>query len=280
MLHMWEEPCISGNNGSGAVFFCGCNLRCVFCQNYSISRGKVGHLITIDELSQEMLRLQSEGANNINLVTAGAYMKYVIKAIESAKNQGLSIPIVYNTSSYEELDCIKMLEGIVDIYLPDLKYVSSELSARYSGRADYFDVASKAIDEMIRQTSNISFYEELDRSKLYTKDEYDDYCDNVSLVMRRGTIVRHLVLPGCVTDSKRVIDYLIDKYNGDFYLSIMNQYTPMDQVKNDYPELYRKVTSKEYEDVLDYAIDKGILYGFFQEGDVAKESFIPDFARL
>lgn len=286
-LHMWEEPCISGNRGSGAVFFCGCNLRCVFCQNYSISRGQVGHLISIEELAQEMLRLQDEGANNINLVTAGHFMPAVIKSLESAKRQGLRVPIVYNTSSYESVEEIKRLEGVIDVYLPDLKYKSSELSARYSGREDYFDIASKAIEEMVRQTQNSVFIEEMDIANekpfdmnsvaKYTKDDFNELCEEKSLIMTRGTIVRHLLLPGCTKDSKEVIKYLLETFGNDIFISVMNQYTPMERIKDSFPEIYRKVTEEEYDEILEYAIDNGMEYGFFQDGDVAEESFIPEF---
>lgn len=276
-LHMWEEPCISGERGSGAVFFCGCNLGCVFCQNSKISHGQVGHVITKAELVEEMLCLQSQGANNINLVTAGHYMRTVIPAIEDAKRQGLNIPIVYNTSAYETVDQIKSLEGIVDVYLPDLKYFSTELSGRYSGKADYFDVATDAIDEMVRQTGNIKFVDESNWSLTYTKEEYDEYCDEGSFIMTNGTIVRHLILPGYTDDSKKIIKYLIDKYDDRIFISIMNQYTPMENIKEKYPELDRKVTEAEYNDVLDFAIESGIKYGFFQDGDVAQESFVPEF---
>lgn len=257
--HMWEEPCISGEKGSGAVFFCGCNLKCVYCQNYEISRGHVGKNISVDELAKEMLRLQDEEAHNINLVTAGHFIEPVIKAIKLARKQGLSIPIVYNTSAYEPVENIKKLEGTVDIYLPDLKYVSSQMSERYSKCPDYFSVASKAIAEMVRQTGECSFDKEG--------------------IMERGTIVRHMMLPGCIEDSKAVVKYLIENFGEKIFVSIMNQYTPMEQVKDKYPEIYCKVSEDEYEELLDYAIDLGLENGFYQEGDVAEESFIPDWGR-
>lgn len=287
-LHMWEEPCISGEHGSGAIFFTGCNLGCVFCQNYKISRGDVGHIITCEELADNMLMLQDKGANNINLVTAGHFMAEVVPAIDKAKQRGLTIPIVYNTSSYESVDAIKALDGIVDVYLPDLKYYSSELSKKYSGKSDYFEVAAKAIQEMVRQTREISFVKESDISKRFAKNlidengsinkaEYMDLCEQDSYIMQQGTIVRHLLLPGCIEDSKNVIEYLLESFGDDIFISIMNQYTPMPRIKDDYPELFRKITDAEYEEVLDFAIEKGLNYGFFQDGDVAEESFIPDF---
>ncbi len=274
---MWEEPCISGEKGSGAIFFCGCNLRCVFCQNYQISRGKSGHLISESELVEKMLRLQDEGANNINLVTSGHYMKTVCPAIGKARSQGLNIPIVYNTSAYESVDQIKALEGIVDVYLPDLKYVSSTLSERYSKKADYFNVASQAIAEMARQTKGFRFTDEETKSKSYDIDEYQNLCEEESLIMTKGTIVRHMILPGQASDSMAVIKYLLDTFGDKVFISIMNQYTPMPWVKKDFPEIYRKVCDDEYNAVLDYALDMGIENGFFQDGDVAMESFIPEF---
>lgn len=262
-LHMWEEPCISGKRGSGTIFFSGCNLHCVFCQNYKIANSDVGHIISDEQLAEEMLKLQELGANNINLVTATHFVPSIIKAVESARDQGMNLPIVYNTSSYENVDTIKMLEGIVDVYLPDLKYVSSELSTKYSHAADYFQVASEAIDEMVRQTRGVAFTAEAGNPK--------------QEIMTRGTIVRHLVLPGCVEDSKLVLDYLLATYGDEIFISIMNQYTPLEQVQVSCPELYRKVSTEEYSQVLDYAYDLGIENGFIQEGDVAQESFIPEF---
>jgi len=262
-LHMWEEPCISGKRGSGTIFFSGCNLHCVFCQNYKIANSDVGHIISVEQLAEEMLKLQELGANNINLVTATHFVPSIIKAVESARDQGMNLPIVYNTSSYENVDTIKMLEGIVDVYLPDLKYVSSELSTKYSHAADYFQVASEAIDEMVRQTRGFAFTAEAGNPK--------------QEIMTRGTIVRHLVLPGCVEDSKLVLDYLLATYGDEIFISIMNQYTPLEQVQVSCPELYRKVSTEEYSQVLDYAYDLGIENGFIQEGDVAQESFIPEF---
>ena len=276
-LHMWEEPCISGENGSGTVFFPGCNLKCVFCQNYVISRGKVGHNISVSELAETMLSLQEQKANNINLVTAGHFLKPVVQAVESARNQGLTIPIVYNTSSYEPVDNIKRLEGIVNVYLPDLKYVSSDLSLRYSGKADYFDVASLAIKEMVRQTKDVRFTDEQSHSLILGVDDYQDRCEDESLIMTRGTIVRHLLLPGCLCDSKAVVKQLIEIFGDDIFISIMNQYTPLEHVKELCPELYKKTESSDYETLLDYAIELGLNNGFFQDGDVALESFIPDF---
>lgn len=291
-LHFWEEPCISGTAGSGAVFFSGCNLGCVFCQNYAISRGHVGKNITVQRLSDIFLELQGKGANNINLVTAGHFLPVVIDALEDAKNRGLSIPIVYNTSSYEKVEAIRDLDGLVDIYLPDLKYVSSRLSGDFSKAPDYFEVASKAIEEMVRQTGEPEFFVKKKASlnqqmSLWESEDvmdaatYNECADDLmsegrEVLMKRGTIVRHLLLPGCTEDSRAVVKYLYDTYGDSIFISIMNQYTPMPQVAG-HPLLSRKVTDDEYNEVLDYAIDSGIENAFMQEGDVAEESFIPDF---
>ncbi len=255
-LHMWEEPCISGEEGSGTVFFSGCSLGCVFCQNYEIALGDTGKEITVERLAEIYLELQAKGANNINLVTAGHFLPQVVESLKMAKSNGLMIPVVYNTGSYEKVEAIRMLEGLVDIYLPDLKYVSPELSARYSGAADYFQVASAAIAEMVRQTGPAVF------------DERE--------IMRRGTIVRHLLLPGCTEDSKAVLRYLYETYGDRIYISIMNQYTPLPHVSR-WPELKCRVTEEEYDEVVDYAIDLGVENGFIQEGETAEESFIPAF---
>lgn len=255
-LHMWEEPCISGENGSGAVFFSGCNLRCVFCQNACIARGMSGVEISVDRLSEIFLELQEKGAVNINLVTPSHYVKEIVKALTMAKNNGLTIPVVYNTSSYELVDTLKSLEGLVDIYLPDFKYVDSSLAMRYSHANDYYEVACAALAEMHRQISACSF------------DERG--------IMTGGIIVRHLILPGHTADSKRVIKYIKDTYGDDVFISIMNQYTPLPHV-SEYPEINRKVTKREYDNVVDYAIDIGVTNGFIQEGSAAEESFIPEF---
>lgn len=291
-LHFWEEPCISGTAGSGAVFFSGCNLGCLFCQNYAISRGHVGKNITVQRLSDLFLELQDKGANNINLVTAGHFLPMVIDALEDAKNRGLSIPIVYNTSSYEKVEAIRDLDGLVDIYLPDLKYVSSRLSGDFSKAPDYFEVASKAIEEMVRQTGEPEFFvkkkaslnqqmslwesEDVMDAATYNECADDLMSEGKEVLMKRGTIVRHLLLPGCTEDSKAVVKYLYETYGDSIFISIMNQYTPMPQVAG-HPLLSRKVTDDEYNEVLDYAIDSGIENAFMQEGDVAEESFIPDF---
>lgn len=298
-LHMWEEPCISGQNGSGTVFFSGCNLGCIFCQNHNIATGKAGIEISIERLAEIFLELQEKGANNINLVTAGHFVPQVVEALKQAKQQGLYLPVVYNTSSYEKVETLRLLEGYVDIYLPDLKYVDSTISSRYSHAADYFTCASAAIAEMVRQVGKPEFVFEraagkegssveflVDEKKkiseqqnnmIFDAAEYQERSEaGESLLMRKGVIVRHLVMPNCVEDSKRVISYLLKTYGGQIFISIMNQYTPLPQCR-EYPELSRRVTEAEYDAVVDYAIELGIENGFIQEGGVAEESFIPEF---
>lgn len=258
-LHYWEEPCISGTAGSGTVFFSGCNLHCVYCQNRSISEGGAGKEITADRLSDIFLELQEKGANNINLVTPGHFAPQIAAALSAAKANGLHLPVVYNTGSYEYAETLKRMEGLVDIYLPDFKYMDDALARRYSHAEDYSGVAEAAIAEMVRQTGPAVF-----------ENGSEDG------LLKRGTIVRHLVLPGCAEDSKNVIRYLYETYGNTVYISIMNQFTPMAGLER-YPELNRKVTKEEYEEVVDYAIAIGVECGFIQEGGTAQESFIPAF---
>ena len=261
-LHYWEEPCISGISasgapGSGTVFFSGCCLQCVFCQNHNIAMGKTGRLISTERLAEIFLELQDKGAANINLVTGTHFIPQISHALCAAKSQGLNIPIVYNTGSYEKTDSLMLLEGLIDIYLPDLKYVSPELSAKYSHANDYFSTASAAIAEIYRQVG-------------------PPVIDPDSGLMKRGVIVRHLLLPEGTKDSKKVLRYLYDTYKNDIYVSIMNQYTPLEHTAQ-LPPLNRRVTEEEYQRVLTFAERLGIKRGFYQEGDTVGESFIPDF---
>lgn len=256
-LHMWEEPCISGETGSGTVFFSGCPMRCRFCQNYSIAAARKGKVISIERLAQIFLELQEKGAANINLVTPTHYTLHIIKALDLAKENGLRIPVVYNTSGYEKTETLKLLRGYIDIYLPDFKYMDGLLAAAYSNAPDYPEYAKRALEEMVGQTGPLKLDEETGMA-------------------RSGVIVRHLVLPGHVRNSKAVIQYLYETYGDQIYISIMNQYTPMPQVAKD-KLIGRKVTRREYEKVIDYALELGVENGFFQEGDVAEESFIPEF---
>lgn len=257
-LHFWEEPCLSGTNGSGAVFFSGCNLHCIYCQNHTIAQGQTGREISVERLSEIFLELQDKKAHNINLVTPTHFVPQIIKALQTARDNGLTIPVVYNTSGYENVDTIKRLEGLIDIYLPDLKYHDSALSARYSNAPDYFVKAAAAIKEMLRQTGRPIFV------------------DSEDSLMLKGVIVRHLLLPGCEADSRLLLHYLHQAYGNDIYVSIMNQYTPMPGVA-DIPALNRRISAEEYDRIVDYAIQIGIENGFIQEGETASESFIPDF---
>ena len=255
-LHMWEEPCISGKEGSGAVFFSGCSLGCVFCQNRTISKGQSGKVIIVERLAELFLDLQGQKANNINLVTAGHFLPQVREALILAKEQGLTIPVVYNSSGYEKAEMLRYLDGLVDIYLPDLKYLEADLAGKYSHAKDYPEVAMKALEEMVRQVGTPEF------------DERG--------MMKKGVIVRHLLLPGHVRNSKKVLEYLYGTYGDQIYISLMNQYTPMPAMKDD-PQLSRKVTDREYDRLLDHAISFGVTNCFIQEGETAKESFIPEF---
>ena len=255
-LHYWEEPCISGKRGSGAVFFSGCSLHCVFCQNREISDGKAGKVISKERLSDIFMELADKGANNINLVTPGQYIPDIVWAVNDAKSRGMKLPIIYNTSGYENVTELKLLEGIVDVYLPDFKYMDSTLSARYSRAKDYPSVAKQALSEMVRQQPDVVI-------------------DDATGLIQKGVIVRQLLLPGHVNDAKAVLKYLYDTYHDHVYISMMSQFTPI-ALKN-YPEINRTVTKREYERLVNYALEIGITNAFIQEGDVAKDSFIPAF---
>lgn len=255
-LHMWEEPCISGTKGSGAVFFSGCGLRCCFCQNHDIAIGSRGLAVSVERLGEIFLELKEKGAANINLVTGAHYVPQIIEALKLARMQGMDLPVVYNSSGYEKLETLKLLEGYVDIYLPDLKYMEPDLAQKFSHAPDYVERAKAAIKEMVRQSGSCQFGE-------------DGY-------IRRGTIVRHLILPGHTKNSRKVLRYLHETYGEEIYISIMNQYTPVREF-GEFKELNRKVTKREYEKVLDTAVEMGIQNGFIQEGETASESFIPEF---
>ena len=257
-LHFWEEPCLSGCNGYGTVFFSGCNLRCIYCQNHTIAKGQAGKVITAGRLSEIFLELQDKGAHNINLVTPTHFVPQIIEALQAAKTNGLTLPVVYNTSGYEKIETLKRLEGLIDIYLPDLKYHDIALSRRYSSAPDYFARSSAAIREMLRQTGRPVFV------------------DGEDSLMLKGVIVRHLLLPDCEADSRYLLRYLHQAYGNDIYVSIMNQYTPVEQAAS-IPSLNRRISPEEYERIVDYAIRIGIENGFIQEGETASESFIPAF---
>ena len=253
--HMWEEPVISGDKGSGTIFFSYCNMGCVFCQNYELSELHKGRVVSALEFSDIVMDLQNSGVHNINLVTPTMYVPRIIEGLKMAKDKGLVIPVVYNTSSYENINTIKMLDGYIDVYLPDLKYYDDKLGEKYSNVCEYFKYASLAIDEMVRQVGRVV----IGRDGL----------------IKIGVIVRHMVMPGCIEDSKKIVKYLYDKYGDSIIISIMNQYTPVRECK--FMELNRRVSDNEYDEVVDYAYDIGIRRAFIQDGDSQEESFIPDF---
>ena len=253
MLHRWEEPCISGKNGSGAVFFSGCNLRCVFCQNYEISSRVQGKEISVARLREIYEELIAQGAHNINLVTPGHYTE----AISASLEKPLPVPVVYNSNVYDSLESLRKLDGKIQIYLPDLKYADNALAARYSHAPDYFETAIAAIQEMFRQTG-----------------PYEMDSDGM---LKRGVAVRHLILPGQVENSLRVIDYIAGHFHhGDILFSLMRQYVPHGRIES-FPELNRRVSEDEYEQVEQYLFDSPIEDGFVQEEDSASEEFIPTF---
>ncbi|MEL5864600.1 radical SAM protein [Clostridium cochlearium] len=255
-LHFWEEPCVSGENGSGTVFFSNCNLKCVFCQNHCISQENLGIEISIERLSEIFLELEENGANNINLVTPTHYAPQIIEALKLSKASGLNIPILYNSNGYDSLDTLKALDGYIDVYLPDLKYYNSKYSLKYSMAKDYFEKASIAIEEMYRQVG---------------KPVFDE-----NGIIKKGIIIRHLMLPGLLFDSKKILDYIHKTFGNNVYISLMNQYTPMFKASN-YPEINRKLNEKHYNSIIDYALDLGIKNAFIQESESSSEEFVPDF---
>lgn len=254
-LHFWEEPCISGDVGSGTVFFSHCTLRCIYCQNYQISTQQVGKEIGIERLCEIFLQLQQQKAANINLVTPTHYIPQICLALQLAKQQGLSIPIVYNSSGYEQIEALNLLDGLIDIYLPDFKYYDNTYAMRFSHAADYRNHTVKAIHEMIKQVKDPIFLDGM---------------------MKKGVIVRHLMLPGLLEDSKQIIKLIRQQFEDHVYLSLMNQYTPLQSVKH-IPQLNTRLDPLDYDDAVSYALSLGIHQGFIQESETATESFIPDF---
>lgn len=255
MLHRWEEPYLSGTNGSGAVFFSGCNLGCVYCQNHAIRGGGVGETQDAEALANTCLALQEQGAHNINLVTAAPHVPEIARSLRRAKALGLSIPVVYNSSGYELAGTLRLLDGLVDIYLPDWKYASPVLSARFSNAPDYCEVAERAIREMHRQVGELVF----DENGMAT----------------RGLAIRHLVLPGCVDDSRRVLDRIVTRLPLSTAISLMSQYTPQAHVTES--PLNRRVTAREYERVMSYALSLGLYNILIQEMDSAQAAYTPQF---
>ena len=256
-LHMWEEPCISGREGSGAIFFTGCGLGCVYCPNAEISGGQSGKPITIERLADIMLELQDKGANNINLVTPDHYAPSIREAVQTARRKGLHLPVLCNCSGYMCEETFEIMRPFTDIWLPDMKYYDSALSARFSAAPDYFETAIRALEKMVEAAGDPVF--------------------DARGMMQRGVIVRHLVLPGCYHDSIRLIDKLHRRFGDHIYISIMNQYTPMANLPAKFGDINRKLTTYEYNKVTDYALSIGVENVFIQEGPTADDSFIPAF---
>ena len=255
-VHQWEEPPISGTKGSGTVFFSGCSLKCVFCQNYTISAENTGKEITAQRLAEIFIEQQNRDVHNINLVSAGHFLPAVKKALILAKENGLTIPVVYNSSGYEKAEALKELDGLIDVYLPDIKYFSSELSKKYSQAENYFEVASKAVEEMYRQVG---------------KYEFDE-----NGIMTIGVIIRHLVLPSCRKDSKEILKFIKEKFGDNVYISLLSQYTPMYRAK-EFKEINRRITTFEYEDVIDYFFEIGLKNGYMQKRTSATSAYTPIF---
>lgn len=255
-LHYFEEPCISGKSGSGTVFFSNCNFKCIFCQNYKISQEGKGNEVTIEELANIFLKLQQEGANNINLVTPTMYTYQIIEAIKIARMKGLNLPIIYNSNGYENVETLRDLRGYVDVYLPDLKYYADELAIKYSKVPNYFKIATKAILKMIDQVG---------------LPEFDE-----NGMIKKGVIIRHLVLPGHIQNSKHILKWLKENVEGNAYVSVMAQYFPTYKAKED-EYLNRKLTRKEYSEIEQYLYLLDIQNGYMQELGKHEEEYVPDF---
>lgn len=255
-LHMWEEPCVSGENGSGTVFFSGCSLHCCYCQNFNLSRGKEGVATDSENLSRIFLNLQEEGAHNINLVTGEHFAPHIKDAVKNAREEGLTIPIILNSSGYMSLETLRYLQDVIDIYLVDFKYMSPELAKKYSEADDYPGIVKKALEKMYQLTGTPVF--------------------NNDGILQKGVIVRHLCLPACGDDSKEVIRYVYENYKENVLLSIMSQYTPFGNCGK-CPELTRKLRAEEYDEIIDFCLGIGIENAFIQEEEAASESFIPVF---
>lgn len=255
-LHNWEEPCISGTRGSGTIFFSNCNLNCVFCQNYKISANGIGKEISIERLSAIFLIQQDKGAHNINLVTPTHYIPQIIEALHIAKLKGLNLPILFNTNSYETITSLKILKGHIDVYLPDLKYFNDKYSIKYSNAPNYFIHATKAIEEMFNQVGSVKFGE--------------------NGLIKKGVIIRHLMLPGLLFDSKKIIDYIYNTFGDSVYISIMSQYTPMYKSYK-FPEINKPLNLKHYNSLINYCISLGIKNAFIQDEGACSKNFIPNF---
>jgi len=255
-LHYYEEPCISGENGSGTVFFSNCNMKCKFCQNYKISAEGKGEEITVEELANTLLDLQKQGANNINLVTPTIYAYQIIQAIKIAKSKGLELPIIYNSNGYESIETLKKLEGYIDVYLPDLKYYYNDLALKYSGVKEYFKHATEAIKEMYRQVGSPQL--------------------NENGIIQKGLIIRHLVLPNNIDNSKKVLNWIKENIDFKVYISIMAQYFPCYKAKN-IEDLNRKLTKEEYEEIEEFVYSLNIENGYMQDLGEHEEEYVPNF---
>ncbi|MFD3155522.1 radical SAM protein [Haloimpatiens sp. FM7330] len=255
-LHAWEEPCISGSNGSGTIFFSNCNMRCVFCQNHNISEEGFGKEITIERLSEIFIEQQNRGAHNINLVSPTHYVPQIIEALKIAKTHGLTIPVLYNSNGYENIETLKALNGYIDVYLPDLKYFNDKYAVRYSNTPNYFSYASNSIKEMFKQVG---------------KPEFDK-----NGIIKKGVIIRHLMLPGLLFDSKKIIDFIYKTFKNNVYISIMNQYTPMFNAYK-YPEINKSLNLKHYDSLIKYCLSLGITNAFIQGEGTCTTEFTPDF---
>ena len=254
-LHPWEEPCIAGDRGAGTVFFSYCNLRCCFCQNHEISHGGRGIAVTDERLAEIFLEQQARGAASLDLVTPTHYVPQILAALRQARERGFSLPVVYNSSAYETLETVESLRGAVDVFLPDLKYLEADTAGRYSQAPDYFAVASAALRRMVAIAGPPQLVDGL---------------------LRRGVLVRHMVLPGCRHESMRIVDWLWEQFGNQIYLSLMNQYTPLYRAA-EYPEINRRLTTFEYDSVVNHAFDRGFRQCFIQEGQTASEKFVPTF---
>ncbi len=265
-LHFWEEPCISGTAGSGTIFFSGCTLRCVFCQNQEISGGKTGKIVSVDRLVDIFFELKDKGAKNINLVTPDHYIPHIRDAIVQSKQMDFDLPFVYNSSGYVTVESLRMLDGLIDVYLPDFKYMDGDVATQYSHAPDYPEVVKSAIAEMARQVG-------------YSREQNQDCCAfDEEGMMIKGVIVRHLLLPGQLLGAKQIVRYLHETYGDAIYISLMNQYTPIQTERlQQFPELQNKTEKKNYKKLVSYAMDLGVTRGFIQEGETASESFIPPF---
>ncbi|MDY3867830.1 MAG: radical SAM protein [Pyramidobacter sp.] len=254
-LHQWEEPCLTGTQGAGTVFFSGCTMKCVFCQNYNVSHCSQGLDVSTERLAEIFMEQQQRGAASLDLVTPTHYVPQIIEALTAARSAGFCLPVVYNTGGYERIETVEALRGFVDVYLPDMKYYDAELARRYSSAPDYFRHASAALEKMVEQVGP---------------------CVIKDGLMTRGVLVRHLVLPGCYRDSRKILDYLSSQFGSSIYISLMNQFTPMPQATG-FRELNRRLTTYEYNKVIDHALELGLTNCFIQEGHTASDKFIPIF---